>query len=173
MFDAATKEKIIKALLFVFVIFLFGAFAYLVFAPRVGPSIGQAKVYFFKGEKLVSVIRRINEAQRPKATVDALVSGPTKEEAASGLFTEIPIGTRVRKVFIEGDTAFVDFSRELGEYGGGSARVQGLIMQIVYTVTEIPGIKRVGIMVEGKSEVVLGGEGYVIEKPLGRSDTGL
>jgi len=174
MFDAATKEKIIKALLFVFVVFLFGSFAYLIFSPKgAGPAKGAAKIYFFKDDKLVAVARNVSAMGDVKARADGLVAGPTKSEAAKGLFTEIPAGTKVRKAFIEGDTAYVDFSKKLGEYGGGSARVQGLIMQIVYTMTEMPGINKVGIMVDGKSEVVLGGEGYVIEKPLSRNDTGL
>jgi len=173
MIDPSLKEKAIKMLLVVFVIFLVASFAYFLLSP---PKKGQsetAKIYFFKSEKLTAVERTVTGTDAPKGRIDALLVGPSKKEAQEGLFTEIPKGTRALKAFVEGDTAYVDFNSKLGEYGGGSTRVQGMIMQIVYTLTEVPGIKKVGIMVNGKSEVVLGGEGYVIEKPLSRKDVNL
>jgi len=45
-----------------------------------------------------------------------------------------------------------------------------MIGQIVYTITEVPGIKKVWIKMEGEKELVLGGEGLVIDRPLSRED---
>jgi len=167
------REAVLKWLLTCFVIFLAGSFDYfLLFHSLRGPASSRpVKIYFLKGERLMAVSRAaVGEAPAEREAVDALLKGPTKEEAQRGYFSEIPDGTKAKKVYIEDSVAFVDFNGRIGDYGGGSARVQGIVSQIVYTLTELPGIKKVGILVEGRSEVVLGGEGYILEKPLSRED---
>ncbi len=129
------------------------------------------KVYFFKGEKLTAVERPLsaNEAPLSKALTE-LISGPSETERGQGISTQIPRGTKVLSMLIKDDIAIINFNRKLENYGGGSARLEGMIAQIVYTATEVPGIKKVWIWMEGEKELVLGGEGLVLDKPLSRRD---
>ncbi|MDD5593947.1 MAG: GerMN domain-containing protein [Candidatus Margulisbacteria bacterium] len=132
------------------------------------PGVG---AYFFKGEKLISVERPLRPDVPPlKQAIEALLSGPTPQEAAEGITTQLPAGVKIRQLKVEKTIAVIDLSRELEDYGGGSAKVEGLIAQLVFTVTDIPGIKKAWIWVEGHHDIVLGGEGLVLDRPLGRED---
>ena len=125
------------------------------------------KVYFLKGEKLFAVSR---PSQTLQSAINDLLKGPIPQEEKSGIFTEIPDRTKLRGAEIAGETAVLDFSKEIGGYGGGTAKAQGLIAQIVYTATEIKGIKKVKILIEGKEASAFGGEGLMIDRPLSRED---
>jgi spore germination protein GerM len=82
----------------------------------------------------------------------------------------VPRGTRALSFKVRGKTVIVNFSRELEKYGGGSTRLQGMIAQIVYTATDVPGIEKAWIWMEGEKELVLGGEGLILDRPLGRKE---
>ncbi len=128
-------------------------------------------IFFLKDQKVVEVKRSLPEGADPfKFAADELILGTTSDEKALGLLSEIPKGTRIIKVEKQGDQAIVTFNEKLEQYGGGSARVQGMVAQIVYTFTAQPEIRRVKIKVEGKDGAVLGGEGFVIDQALSRED---
>lgn len=128
-------------------------------------------VYFLKGEKPLAVKRPLPKDADPLlAAAGELMIGPNEQEAKEGIFTEIPKKAKIIKVEKAGNTARIVFNDEIENYGGGSARVQGLVAQIVYTFTDIPGIEKVKIFVGKRASVVLGGEGFVIDKPLSRQD---
>lgn len=130
-----------------------------------------ARAYFLKEESLF-------EARRPllpddevlSKTAEILLLGPNKKEVSRGIFSEIPKGTMIIKLKKDGKILEATFSKELSSYGGGSARLRGLIAQIVYSFTGINGIERVKIKIQGEDETVLGGEGFVIDAPLSRGD---
>lgn len=102
-----------------------------------------------------------------RAAFHELLRGPTAEERAGGLVTSIPPGTRLRSVRIVGGVAEVDFSPEL-EAGGGSASMLGRFWQIVYTGTQFPQARRVLVLIDGERREAMGGEGVLIEEPVGR-----
>lgn len=147
---------------------LLGLFLWANWQPAKGPTV---KAYFFQNEKLVPVERR-QVPDRPLLTqaIEALLAGPTDEEKRSGLTTALPAGVKLRLAKADRSLAIVDLSRSLENYGGGSAKLEGLIAQLVYTATAVRGIDRAWIWVEGEREVVLGGEGLVLDRPLGRQD---
>jgi spore germination protein GerM len=129
------------------------------------------QVYFFKGDKLVSVTRPLPEENERLMVVSAeLIAGPNEQEKTDGLFSEIPPKAKIMIAEIKDKTAYLTFNYEIMNCGGGSARVQGLVAQIVYTFTEIPGVEKVRIMAGEKKEVALGGEGFVIDRALSRVD---
>lgn len=79
-----------------------------------------------------------------RAAVEALINGPQSEE----LHQTIPEGTRLLGIKRDGDTAVVDFSKEFdmaNDVAGVVARVS-----LVNTLTEITGIEKVKILVQGK-----------------------
>lgn len=129
------------------------------------------KVYFIKGSKLLAVRRYLTPGETPlrKAMV-SLLSGPEEAEVKKGITSNLPPGVKILKISRQGPIAIIDFNGELENYGGGSARLRGMIAQIVYTATEIPGIEKVWIWVEGRKEVVMGGEGLVLDHPLSRQE---
>lgn len=128
-------------------------------------------VYFFRGDKMITVSRPLNADEAPlNIALGSLLAGPSQAEKAEGLTTQLPPGTKLLGLSVKDKTAIINLSRDLETYGGGTARLKGMIAQIVYTATEIPGIEKAWLWEEGNKELVLGGEGLVIDKPLKRTD---
>ncbi|MCX7922510.1 MAG: GerMN domain-containing protein [Clostridia bacterium] len=80
-----------------------------------------------------------------KAAVQALLEGPKNTK----LKKAIPNGTRLLGVNKKGNVAIVDFSKEYSTAGGVAEIVERV--SIVNTLTQIPGIQKVRILVEGKA----------------------
>ncbi|OGC14598.1 hypothetical protein A3J90_03335 [candidate division WOR-1 bacterium RIFOXYC2_FULL_37_10] len=156
-----------KALLF-FVVFLFACFfVFFLFSKR-EPSFN---VYFLKGDEIKAVSRPLSKMDEilSKASFE-LLKGPNEKELEDGYFSEIPKGTQILSVKKGEDAVEINFNKKLEGYGGGSSRVIALVAQIVYTFTETANVDKVRIMIEGDQEIVLGGEGYIIDHPLSRDD---
>lgn len=71
-------------------------------------------------------------------------------------------------VSVEGDLATVTFASGAFERIRGAAATQALIQQLVYTITEEPGIRRALIKEQGRDETVI--DQLVIDAPLARED---
>jgi len=128
------------------------------------------KVYYFQDEKLVSVDRELPTIESPvMVAIDQLLIGPNEQESAKGITTRIPDGTRSRKVDVEGDLAIVDLNSRFAEFEGTTAEAKAMVSQIVYTATNIRGIKKVLLKLTGSDQFTLG-QGYVIDHPLERGD---
>jgi germination protein M len=165
------KKKLKWFLAAVLLTAVLGMAAFIFFTAEKQPS--KANIYFFKNNIFVPVARQVPQKANPLFfAAEELLRGPSDKERKGGYFTEIPAGTKLRHIHRQKDTVIADFSKELEEYGGGAARVQGLLAQIVFTLTDISGAKNVQILVDGRTEAALGGEGYIIDKPLTRKDTG-
>lgn len=109
-----------------------------------------AEVFFLKGENLISYAREVSGGVR--GALDELLGGPTESEVSQGAETAIPEGVTVISYKVDDDTAKVDFSKELLNFGGGSAIIDAIITQITKTVLENdPTLKSVEITVEGVS----------------------
>ena len=134
-------------------------------------------VYLFladeRGEPgLVPVARTMpDSAALAPATLEALLAGPTEDEAAAPnhLLTAIPTGTRALGLVLDGNVATVDLSGEFGS-GGGSESMLGRVAQVVYTLTALPGIEAVVFRIDGRPVEALGGEGVVLDEPQTRDD---
>jgi spore germination protein GerM len=99
-------------------------------------------------------------------TLVSEVPGPVAETGGS---TAIPDGTELLSVTRDGDVLNVDLSREF-ESGGGSLSMELRVGQVVYTATGVKGIDAVRILLEGERVDAIGGEGFVVSKPLTRRD---
>ena len=87
-------------------------------------------------------------AKAVDAVLAALISGPGKD---SILHPTIPSGTVVRSIRIEGEVAVLDFSAEfITNHWGGSSAEEMTVYSIVNTLTELPFVRAVTIVVEGK-----------------------
>lgn len=82
-----------------------------------------------------------------KACVQALIDGP----AAKGLRRTIPEGTTIRGISIKDNVATVDFSGEFAKTNGLDEVTARL--SVVNTLTEINGIERVRLRIEGEDMI--------------------
>ncbi len=83
-------------------------------------------------------------------------------------WSTIPEGTKVRSIHFANGIARVDFSPELVKnFRGGSAGELLLVGSIVNTLTEIRGVEKVRIMVNGKQIETIGGH-VDLSEPIGR-----
>lgn len=101
------------------------------------------------------------------AAIRALLAGPSAQERTSGLTTAIPAGTKLRGLRIDNAIVLLDLSSEI-ESGGGSAIMLARFWQLVYTATQFPHAPQVRILVDGVAKSALGGEGVLIDRPVGR-----
>ena len=60
----------------------------------------------------------------------------------------------LRSVRIEGDIAYVDWSREMRAWGGGSMQLESLQAQVDLTLKQFSQVKQVVMTVEGSEEVL-------------------
>ena len=128
----------------------FAALLAVIFALA-GASAGAAgraptvKVFFAQGEQLVAV-------DRPGATVQdaltALVAGPSSAETAKSFRTYVPPGTRVRSVTMNGTVAVVDLGASFMQ-GPATDTTLARLDQVVSTVTSVPGVTGVQVLING------------------------
>lgn len=111
------------------------------------------------GRGLVGEMHEIFQTAAPgdlaKQIVIDLISGPLGTDTLPAL----PQGTELRQVYVVDDVAYVDFSSELKTgIGGGSLEEQLVVYSIVNSVAlNVPGVSRVGILVDGKPVETLNG----------------
>ncbi len=142
------------------------------------PRAGGMEVYFVhfdavrhKGS-LVAVRRPAPRGPiegRLRAALHALLAGPRVggEGAAQDLATEIPPGTTLLGVQVNGRIVTVNLSKTYAA-GGGSTSMLARVWQVVYTATQFPEAPEVQVLVDGRRVEGLGGEGVVIGAPLRR-----
>lgn len=93
-----------------------------------------------------------------------LLDGPPPD---SGLTRTVWPGTRLRAISLEAGILTVDFSAEVTGYGGGSTAETLLLSSLLFTLTDIPGIQKVQMLIEGQKRDFLP-EGSAILNPLER-----
>jgi spore germination protein GerM len=101
-----------------------------------------------------------------RGAIESLLAGPTAEERARGAMTEIPAGVRLLGLSVRDGIAVIDLTDAVTS-GGGSSSMQGRVWQIVYTGTQL-GVRQVRILINGAERQALGGEGVLIDRPIGR-----
>lgn len=117
-------------------------------------------------------LRPTDPLEAAAATVAALAEGPTADEAARGLGSEVPAATTVRSVRWRDDVLVVDLSGEVVT-GGGSASMIGRLTQLTYSLTQPSGVDAVELWVDGRLLEAWGGEGVMTRWPWRRPEGGL
>ncbi|MFJ1556277.1 GerMN domain-containing protein [Streptomyces mirabilis] len=126
-------------------------------------------VYFLHREKVSPAPRTVTAPTTATAAVRALLAGPDRYERAHGRATAIPSGTRLRSLVVRNHVATVDLSGRHDDEGG-SLSMRERLAQVVFTVTRFPTVHKVAFEVHGKPVTSFGGEGIVLNGPVGRSD---
>jgi germination protein M len=119
-------------------------------SPAGTPSAANTVAVFLLKDETVFQVNRVAAGTGAPEALAELLKGPVGAEKQEGLTTAIPQGTRLISYKVENGKATADFSSELKNYGGGSARVQAIINQITNTVTSNDKAARsVQITIEG------------------------
>jgi spore germination protein GerM len=127
-------------------------------------------VFFIRDEKIATVHRTVPKTQQVAAAAMAeLLAGPTAEDEAAGMSSSVPEGTEYLGTSIDQGIATVDLSGEF-ESGGGSFSMAARLAQVVYTLTQFPTVDFVTFTLDGEPVEVFGGEGIILDRPVGRKD---
>ena len=109
----------------------------------------EVNLYFSDSQAMYLVPEKRKISQIPslaRQAVIELIKGPESSE----LYPTIPEGTQVIEVYIADDIAYIDLSEEIFKnHPGGSSGELMTVYSIVNTLTEIPPIKGVQILVGG------------------------
>ncbi|TDB37956.1 MAG: hypothetical protein D9V44_07870 [Actinobacteria bacterium] len=126
----------------------------------------KVKLYFGYEDRVMAVIREVPYSQTvAKSAMLELLKGPSAEELKGlKLHNEIPKGTKVLGIVLDGHVARVDLSGEFDD-GGGTLSMDTRLAQVVYTLTQYSTIESVEFYMEGKKVKVFGGEGIMLEGP--------
>jgi Sporulation and spore germination/Kelch motif len=126
------------------------------------PSGRGLEVWFARNGRLVETVRAHTPTRAvAKAALDALLAGPTRQERAARVRSEIPLETRLLTITIASGVARVDLSSDF-EAGGPSRSLQLRLAQVVYTLTQFPTVSAVRVSVDGTpvSDHAVGREAY-------------
>jgi germination protein M len=127
---------------------------------------------FTDNEGLAPVLREVAQTKAvATAAMRELLAGPGEVEMAArpAMYTAIPDGTTLLGISIADGIATVNLSQEF-ESGGGSASMQARVAQVTYTLTQFPTVTGVRFQLDGVPVTALGGEGIVLDQPVGRDD---
>jgi len=129
----------------------------------------EVNLYFSDSQAMYLVPEKRKIPQTPslaKQAIIELIKGPEN----SDFYPTIPEGTRVNEIYIVDDIVYVDLSEEIfTNHPGGSSGELMTVYSIVSTLTEIPPIVGVQILVEGNEKNSLVGH-VDISMPLLRDD---
>jgi germination protein M len=122
-------------------------------------------VYFMRGEEIGAASRELEPTEQVgRVALEALLEGPTGAERQAGLSSEIPEGTRLLGLSIDGEGhALVDLSQAF-ESGGGSLSMQARVAQVVFTLTQFPTVEQVTFRLDGRDVEGIGGEGVAPDR---------
>ncbi|MGZ7003926.1 MAG: GerMN domain-containing protein [Acidimicrobiales bacterium] len=126
------------------------------------PAPTGARPWFIKdGRVAPATPRPLNPADPVRGALDALMAGPTPEEAAAGYSTGIAAGiVEVQSFEIGADgIVTVSFSRKFE-----TADTRPQTAEVVYTLTELPQVTKVRFLIDGQPNGATG------VPPVGRAD---
>ena len=125
---------------------------------------------YFSSSEIIAATRIIPKTQEVgAAAIRALLEGPTADERAAGMVTNIPEGTIFLGLSIEDGVATVDLSKEYAS-GGGSWSMITRLAEVVFTLTQFPTVDGVNFKLDGEPVGVFGGEGFILDHPLDRRE---
>lgn len=126
-------------------------------------------IYLVRGEKVSPVLRLVPRTSGPvRRSLLALLRGPTGAERRTGYRTAVPSRTLLRDLSLKHGLLTVDLSSRF-QSGGGSLSMQLRAAQVVFTATQFPSVSRVAFRLDGRPVRALGGEGVLVDPPVGRA----
>jgi spore germination protein GerM len=133
-----------------------------------GAATGTSRIFLLSPEAggqattIVEVPRDVDET--PVALLVALLAGPNDDELDAQYRTAIPTDVEVRSAQVRGGTLIVDMSAGLLQLAGDG--LIDAIAQIVFTSSELPGVRSVKILIDGADQQWPTGTGVFQSTPL-------
>lgn len=106
-----------------------------------------------------------NDENSLKASIEALLKGPSEENKKNGFYTEIPSGTKLLGIKETDKYIIINLNDEF-QYGGGTDSIYNRLKQLIKTVSQAKVNKDIYLYLNGKQADVIGGEGVIIKQPL-------
>jgi hypothetical protein len=138
--------------------------------PGTPPAVGVAEQIFLVAPDghLVAATREVAVPASLSQVLGALLAGPTATESASGIQSFLTLTGLEVTVTQSGGVATVHFSADPVQVVGPDQVLA--IAQVVYTVTQQPGITGVSFEIAGKPVGVPTAAGAQVPGPVGRAD---
>ena len=137
--------------------------------PRAPKS--KSSVWFVRaaqgGIKLVAVDRPISGRNKLEAAVQALLEGPSNQEAGTGLASEIPRGTILLGLNEKDGGMELNLSRRFA-ISGAADSMETRLQQLSRTVAAAADGRPVFLNVEGRRLTVTQGEGLEVKQPINK-----
>lgn len=141
--------------------------------PFVSPDPKENKVtltLYFGNDNADGLVMEQRDLVRRGESLESLAIQELIKGPQGGGKRTIPAESKLRSVKVENGIAYVDFSKEMqSKHWGGTAGESMTVGSVVYTLTELPGIKKVQFLIEGKTEEAIWGHGMTNE-PIGRGN---
>jgi spore germination protein GerM len=117
------------------------------------------------------VVREIPRTDSPLSeTLASLFRGTSSTEAAKGLRSLVPPGTRILSAIVKNGVATLNLSDDFQFNQFGIEGYLGQLSQIVFTATSFSTVQSVQILIDGQKKEYLGAEGVWIGTPLTRDN---
>ena len=168
-----------RLLLLVVILLVAAAGAWYFFTPH--GSVGSENLTIYYTESNGTTLGQWAVSMRPRAAGEGdaerlhdvalyaavqAVAGPASDVSA----VRFPAGTHVLNVTIAGSTATVDLSNDVAAATAGAYEESGEFKGLVYTLTGIPSINAVQVLVAGRNVETLPGGHLELDQPLRRTD---
>lgn len=139
--------------------------------PETKPALTEITVYYDASTESAYRVapekREVTPGDLPMKAMQELVKGPT---SGSGLKPILPPDTTVLSVDVKDGIAYPNFEKDFPKkLNVGSGYEAVVVAAIVNTLTELEGIDKVQILVDGKKVDTLAGH-VAIDKPLERNE---
>ncbi len=142
-------------------------------APVTGhaPATMGVEVWLVRHGKLWPTMRAVAATRAViGAAVKQLLAGPNAADTRTGVSSAVPASTQLLGISLHGGVATVDVTSDF-EAGGTGATERLRLAQLVYTVTQFPGVHGVTLRLDGTPVTTLA-DGLVLADPLTRSAMG-
>jgi spore germination protein GerM/predicted small lipoprotein YifL len=127
-------------------------------------------IFFVVEGKLAPVTREAPSDLTPvEATMRALLEGPTPDELARGITSEIPPQTSLLEVQVFDLVADVDLSAEFQTPASTDA-ILLRVAQVVWTLVRLPEVTAVRFVIDGEPVSVLTDDGTAVDRPVTAPD---
>lgn len=135
---------------------------------------GQLAVYWIESSKnkLIAVPIAVKAKSNDEAIASVINMLITEKPPETELYSAIPESTKVLSSTSKNKEIRINLSKDFTK-GGGSASMQGRIIQVLYTATTLEPDAKVYLSVEGKPLKYIGGEGLEVPQPMTRKDFAL
>lgn len=115
------------------------------------------------------LLRSVSRAALSRSDlIEILLAGPNDREAEQQISTFLPPTLELLSIRKQGPLLFLDMSAELTELTGQT--LSFALAQVVFTATELDGVERVQITVDGRTVAWPTGSGDDTTEPLSRYD---